>query len=264
MGVAVGRGAAALVHGRVVVGAPAPVARSDHVGRRVGGLDRLRRRQGLRPELALGQRVRVDVAVGAVPEVGLVVELVEADPSVRRRAVRRHQVAAPSARRSAGPATVEVVAGSAVRRRAAVDAVAAVAVPVVEVVLGREDGLGEGAGEGVLAGESFDTQPIIGTVTRLLECRRAVGAHQRVERAAAARDDVLEVPVRPGVVGVVGVVVATRAVAAPAVDRHLERRTESGHLGGEVDPVDERADRVPAGGRVDREGHRVRRLASYR
>ena len=98
MGLAVGPDAASAGVGRRVdVGAPTPVRRADHERRRIGALDGTCVRDRPLDQLVIGQRVRVDVAMGRVPERRLVVQLDVAHPTRGRAPISvdqiRHQVA---------------------------------------------------------------------------------------------------------------------------------------------------------------------------
>src|SRR5215218_7114615 len=96
MGGAVGPGetaAAGGILGRSPEVAPAPGLGPEDLRARVAALDLRRRRQPLRPDLVVAGRRGMDVAVRAVPEHRLVVEVVEAHAGGRGGAEAGHQMA---------------------------------------------------------------------------------------------------------------------------------------------------------------------------
>ena len=260
---AVGAVAAAVLR-EEEVGAPAPVARTAHQRRGVARDDRVGSRGAPGEERGAGWCGRLHVAVGAVPQRGLVVELVDhrrrprggARAQVRshRRHVRRREGLARQRRcerRQGRAAGLPVAAGRP---------------PVVGGVLARERRRREAARDPVVLRHPADDRD----GDRGARSRRCGGGDEGVQRAGAAGArlaalpaQVLEVPVVGGVVVVGAVVVARGGVAAPALQRQPGSSSERGRR--ERGAVDVGADGRARGAGVDGQVRpRVRGLGGRR
>src|SRR5215208_2652013 len=80
-----------------IVVRPSPLRETEHLRRRVRGLDRRAVVARLPPQLVIGRGPGMHVAMGAVPQRWLVSELVEADASAGRRPVEALELLDPVA-----------------------------------------------------------------------------------------------------------------------------------------------------------------------
>ena len=265
VGLAVGPVGAA-VGGRGEVCAPAPHHRPQHLGGRVRRLDRRGVIHGALPDLVVGGRRRVDVAVGAVPEHGLVVQGVEPDPALGCGAVPGDEVVDPVGDEigADGDGGVRRVVARDLRP-ARENAVAGVGAAPVGVAAGAALGLGLGAvllhreapADRTVPGDPADErhrqEHLAAGVQGLVDEHvggRVVGQTLRV---GIVFGDVQEEPVHGPVAGVGEPRVARGVIAAPAAHREAGR-IELGRLA-EADPVDERVDGPAVGGRIDTDGN---------
>ncbi len=264
----VGPAVGAAVQGGPEVRAPAPGHGPEDERGRVLGLDRRRVVHRPLPDLVVGQRRGMHVAVRRVPQVRLVVEGEEPRAAGGRRPdaprdVRhppRHEVRADLAR-----GVVGIVAGD--RRAVRMVAVARVGLAprrkagdralgrLLRAVLGDREAPAPHAVDRRPADERHRNHGLAAGLKRLVD--EHVGGGAVGERAGIRSGlDVVEEPVARVVRDVVLPGVARRRVAAPAPHRPLQ-------IGGlrvvaEVHPVDERRDRVAVRPVID--GDRDRRV----
>ncbi len=224
-GIAVGlviRADAAAVQGGVEIGAPPPEDRPQGSGGGVRRLDRGGVPVGAVTHLVIGGRLGMDVAMGAVPEHRLIVQIVVGHTAVRGLAVLAGQMFDPArheirAYGSAGVGSRIAGDGGAVR----IDPVAAVGVPRVHGLLLAVSGNPETAAVGMVAGGVASGGP---AEERHGHDRLRTGApiliHEQIgSRSVLARvtvRNVFKIPVHAGVVDVRLPVVAARGVPSPA------------------------------------------------
>ncbi len=267
----IGSAVGAAVQGRPEVGAPAPGHRPHHERARVLRLDRRRVVHRALPDLVVGQRRGVHVAVRRVPEVRLVVEGEEPRAARGRRPDAPRDVRHPAGH-EVGPdlarGVVRIVAGD---RRA----VGMVAVARVGLTPRRESGdralrrllrtvLVDGESP---AAHAVDRRPaderhgddgLAAGLKRPVD--EEVGGGAVGERAGVrSRLDVVEEPVARVVRDVVLPGVARRAVAAPAAHRPLEMRRPARRR---RSSLHRRAARSRGGPRTDRRRPRPSRPAA--
>ena len=90
--VAAGRAA---VEGRIEIGAPSPKRRTECLSRRIGRLDRCRILGGAMMHFVIGRRAGMHVAMRAVPQHRLVVQIEVGDSAALRKAILGREMIQP-------------------------------------------------------------------------------------------------------------------------------------------------------------------------